>query len=133
MNKLLDTNILIDYFRGDKRTRKYLEMQPMLVSSPIILAELIQGARNKQELKTLQTFQGKIYLIPFSPTLGQKMLELMKTYSFSHGLQIPDALIAATALEEKLTLVTGNVKHFNFIKGLQIVDWQQEKKLKSSA
>jgi len=127
MNKLLDTNILIDYFRGDKQTQKYLEKQPLIICSPIILAELIQGARNKKELKIIQSFQEKIYVVPFSPTMGQKMLELIRAYSLSNGLQIPDAIVAATALEEKLTLITGNVRHFGFIKSLQVVDWQKEK------
>jgi predicted nucleic acid-binding protein len=38
----------------------------------------------------------------------------------SHGLQVTDALIAATALEHRLALLSGNIKHFALIGGLQI-------------
>jgi predicted nucleic acid-binding protein len=36
------------------------------------------------------------------------------------GLEIPDALVAATALTRKLTLVTFNQKHFRFLKNLDL-------------
>lgn len=38
----------------------------------------------------------------------------------SHGLAIPDALIAATSLETGLRLFTYNVRDFKFIKGLNL-------------
>jgi len=41
-------------------------------------------------------------------------------YALSHGLQLADALIAATALEHRRTLLTANVKHFSAIDGLLI-------------
>jgi len=47
-------------------------------------------------------------------------IELLNTYHLSHGLAIPDALIAATALETKLNLYTYNEKDFKFIKGLKL-------------
>ena len=37
-----------------------------------------------------------------------------------HGLDTPDALIAATAFEEELTLATKNRKHFQMIRGLNL-------------
>ena len=42
----------------------------------------------------------------------------MKKFYLSKGLRFLDALIAATALEHKLSLITGNLKHFRFIEGL---------------
>jgi predicted nucleic acid-binding protein len=44
----------------------------------------------------------------------------MKTYARSHGLRTFDSLIAATALEEGLTLATKNRKHFHMIGGLKL-------------
>jgi predicted nucleic acid-binding protein len=44
----------------------------------------------------------------------------MEAFSLSHGLQIPDALIAATALEHGLPLNTKNVRHFQMTPGLII-------------
>jgi predicted nucleic acid-binding protein len=36
-------------------------------------------------------------------------------FKLSHGLQIPDAIIGATAVIYKLPLFTYNVRDFNFI------------------
>lgn len=45
----------------------------------------------------------------------------MDSYFLSHGLLIPDALIAATAVEEGLTLFTRNLRHFQMIPGLTAI------------
>jgi len=44
----------------------------------------------------------------------------MKSYARSHGLQVLDSLIAATALEDGLTLATKNRKHFQMIGDLKL-------------
>lgn len=44
----------------------------------------------------------------------------MEDLALSHGLQLGDALIAATALEHDLTVLTGNAKHFGAVGGLQV-------------
>lgn len=44
----------------------------------------------------------------------------METYSLSHKLSLPDALIAATALSHDVKLYTLNIKDFRFISGLQL-------------
>ena len=50
------------------------------------------------------------------------VMELMKIYSMSHGLLIPDALIAATAITKNLPLWTFNQKDFKFIDDLVLFD-----------
>jgi predicted nucleic acid-binding protein len=45
----------------------------------------------------------------------------MQRFYLSHGLLIPDALIAATALDYGITLYTKNVRHFRMISGLTVV------------
>jgi predicted nucleic acid-binding protein len=52
--------------------------------------------------------------------LSKKSLELMKKYSLSHGLLIPDAIIAASAITKNLPLWTFNQKDFKFIDDLVI-------------
>lgn len=44
----------------------------------------------------------------------------MESLTLSHGLQMADALIAATALEHGLPVLTGNVKHFRAVDALKI-------------
>ena len=45
---------------------------------------------------------------------------MMEVMTLSHGLQMGDALIAATALEHDIPLLTGNVKHFAPIASLNV-------------
>lgn len=47
-------------------------------------------------------------------------MELLKQYRGSHGLKIPDALIAATAIVHQAPLMTKNQKDFRFIKTLEL-------------
>jgi len=54
------------------------------------------------------------------PQATRRATELMETLSLSHGLQAADALIAATALDHQLILLTGNTKHFEPVSGLRI-------------
>ena len=49
-------------------------------------------------------------------------LQLMETYSLSHTLSLPDALIAATALVHNIEIYTLNTKDFGFIPNLSILD-----------
>lgn len=59
-------------------------------------------------------------LAPLRDSTGQRAYQLLKLYAKSHGLHVFDSLIAATAMEEGLTLVTKNRKHFSAIAGLRL-------------
>lgn len=128
MDKLVDTTVFIDAFRKDVGAKTFLSrVFPPLFCSVITQAELIQGARNNSEKKDIGELLRTIGVLPLTSSISEMMLFLVDKYSLSHGLQIPDALIAATAMENKLTLVTANVKHFSFIKGLKLMDWKKHK------
>ena len=58
--------------------------------------------------------------LPLTPLVTERAIGLMETLTLSHGLQLGDALIAATALEHGLTVLTANAKHFSAIEGLAI-------------
>jgi predicted nucleic acid-binding protein len=84
--------------------------------------ELLQGMRNKAELQALQqmfVFR-KADVLPLTPAITQRATDLMCQLTLSHGLQAGDALIAATAIEHQLALLTGNSKHFTPIAGLEL-------------
>jgi len=52
---------------------------------------------------------------------GTRASDLLKRYAKSHGLHVFDSLVAATAIEEGLTLVTRNRRHFAMIEGLSLL------------
>jgi predicted nucleic acid-binding protein len=120
---LTDTDILIDAARGRPDAVGFLSAQRAGtgVSISIISSmELVAGCRDAAELRQIQRFLRQVASLPVSTSISQSAYQLMEAYSLSHGLQIPDALIAATALENGLVLFTKNVRHFQMIPGLTV-------------
>jgi predicted nucleic acid-binding protein len=81
---------------------------------------LYYGAVNKKELQKIKKHLGLLSIFPVDVLISTKFVELMETYSLSHKLSIPDALIALTALVYSLDLYTFNLKDFRFITGLNL-------------
>lgn len=121
---LLDTTLLIDLSRGNEQAADFIEQQkkqiPLLAVSIVSAMELVVGCRNKQEVKLAQQLIAEFSLIPLSAAISNQAYQWLITYSKSHGLLIPDALIGATALVEELELVTDNIKDFKMLAGLQL-------------
>ena len=96
--------------------------------SDITLAELYFGAfksgkeKHFNDVNEISKLYDK-YPIKYTRKYGEIRWELEK-----QGLRIGDMdmFIAATAIEEDLVLVTGNVKHFSRVPGLKIEDWMTE-------
>jgi tRNA(fMet)-specific endonuclease VapC len=114
---LVDTCIFIDIFRGNRQLYQDLLKQKVFVNS-IVYMELIQGSRDKVELKKIEKFLEKLQIIEVNQKISRKSLELMKKYSLSCGLLIPDAIIAASAIIKHFPLWTFNRKDFKFIDDL---------------
>ena len=119
-NYLADATVIIDHLRGEEKATLFLEeFNPYI--SVVTLAELIQGSQNKEEqtlvLKICASFPG----LTISKSISDLSIELMSKFFLSQNLSFLDALIAASALENKLVLVTDNIKHFKFIKELKAV------------
>ena len=119
---LVDTDVLVWHLRGLPKATQRLDQLPALTISVITWLELLQGFRNKAEMLAVQESlrRRKTERRPMTPEITERAAALMELLTLSHGLQLGDALIAATALEHGLTLLTANVKHFAPIEGLQV-------------
>ena len=119
---LCDTNILIEFYKGNPEILEKLQYigQSNLAVSAISEAELYFGALNKSELKLITKHLTAISRIPVDVAISDRFLILMQTYSLSHKVSLPDALIAATALVHSMELYTLNTVDFRFIPGLQL-------------
>ena len=120
---LTDTDILIDAARGVAGAVAFMIAQQASTGvciSIISAMELVAGCRNKAELAQTQQFLQPITVLPVSATASQTAYQLMESFFLSHGLLIPDALIAATALEHGLALHTKNTRHFGMIPALTV-------------
>ncbi len=82
--------------------------------------ELLAGATTQRETADLDPVPSGYRAIPPNEDIARRAYYLIKTYARSHGLDTLDALIAATALEEGLTLATRNRKHFQMIRDLKL-------------
>lgn len=123
-NYLADTTVIIDHLRGDEKATIFLEeFNPQI--SIVTIAESIQGAQDKREQALAVKICESFPRLNINGRISALAVELMKKFYLSNGLKFLDALIAATALENKLVLVTDNLKHFEFIKGLEVVSQKE--------
>lgn len=124
---LCDTNILIEFFKNNPQVVDELrKIGPgQLAVSAVTQAELYFGALNKAELRKIKQHLSALTQIPLDASISAVFLQLMESYSLSHKLSIPDALIAATALVHNLELYTLNIRDFQFIPGLKLYQPQE--------
>lgn len=110
---LLDTNVLIDYLRGNEEASKFLEsFQENLCVSAMTIAELYAGTRNDRERNSLDQFVEAFSVLPVNKIISKKGGVYRRKYGKSHNVDLIDALIAATAVTNEMTLFTLNKKHF---------------------
>ncbi len=119
---LCDTNIIIEFYKNTHKVLQELHHieQNNLAISAITQGELYFGALNKTELEKIKRHLSSIHCFPLAQAVSYRFLQLMETYSLSHKLSLPDALIAATALEYNLKLYTLNARDFHFITYIQL-------------
>ena len=121
--RLLDTNVFVDHLRGYPPAVAFFERlrdaQDVAFSS-LSEAELLAGKANADPrvraalLRFLQRWTKVDVSNPIAVLAGDIVRD--------HGLDVPDAIIAATAVQHKAELVTKNTKDFRRIKGLRLRD-----------
>lgn len=117
---LVDSDILIDGLRKNQAAADYLDSLGEWSYSIVSAIELFSGARNKKEVEAIKKSLGLYKRIGLSSAVGESGLELVGKYSKSDGMGGLDALIAATAMQEGMTLATKNKKHFRNVDGLDL-------------
>ena len=117
--KLADTNIFVAIFKGDLKLKESVEKSAPAINT-IVYLELIQGAKSNGEVREIDKYLTRFDLIHFDRAISSLSIRLVRNYSKSHGLMLPDAVIAATCIENNLSLITFNLKDFTFIDGLSL-------------
>jgi predicted nucleic acid-binding protein len=119
---LIDSDVLIWFLRGQPQATLRLALLKQWQISIATYMEVAQGCHTKAELhRTKKGFTERNTIIhPLTSAIGDRAANLIDIYAQSHGLRMADAIIAATAIELDLTLITANVKHFKQIPELSI-------------
>ncbi len=127
MRYLLDTTVLIPYFAGDQGAATLIrDLIPDGIAASILsYLEAYQGAIEEADpeaaRRQLNAFFAGIPVLPVSPAVarrGAELRSLLKRQGKQPRKRAFDLVIAATALEHGLELVTHNARDFQDIPGL---------------
>ena len=115
---LVDTSVWIEYFR--KKDPLYSTVDKLIDEDGIfciglVLAELIQGARTREEIKTLKDFTSVFTFIEESAKLWEKAGELsFELKKAGQPIGLADCYIAAAASKSGVAILTLD-NHFSLI------------------
>ena len=118
--QLVDTNVFIDHLRGYAPATAFFELskENNIIFSAVTETEIIVGkqcSENKKKEEILQ-FLSKWQKIDVNNPIAVRAGDLAREY----GLELADAIIAASALINNAELLTRNVGDFKSIPNLII-------------
>ncbi|UII32106.1 type II toxin-antitoxin system VapC family toxin [Fulvivirga ulvae] len=131
MKYLLDTNICIYFLKGKYNlAEKFAKAgSGNLYISEITIAELKFGAEKsefpRKNRLTVQNFVDRFSKIPIFSSLDIFAQEKARLRKAGELVDDFDLLIGATAISNKMTLVTNNEKHFIRLKKIKLENWTE--------
>ena len=113
---LVDSDILIEVFRARNQTilarwSGVSQNDTMPLYSPVSEAELWHGVLPHEQGRLRDLFAAMI-CIPIDVGIGRLAGDYLRQFAKSHGLDLGDALIAATVSHHKVELWTRNRRHY---------------------
>jgi len=129
---LIDTNICIYYINGKfALDKKFESVNPDdCFISEITLAELKFGIENSEKpernKKALERFLSGIKILPIFHAIEIYAKEKARLRRAGISVDDFDLLIGSTAVAHNLIMVTNNLSHFKYIKGIILEDWTKD-------
>ncbi len=119
---LVDTDVLVDCLRGTVPARAWLEQvaTDSFGIPGVVAMELVMGCQDREALTQIQRFLGTFVMVWPEASEFAAAYDLLLAHRLISGLNIPDCLIAATALTRAARLYTFNLKHFQAVSGLDV-------------
>ena len=123
---LIDTDVLIWYLRGNKKAYSVIDAQEGFEISAVTYMELVQGMRDKNELQKMRKALTEldITMLAINESITSRAMVIVEENYLSSSVELADALIAATAIDHGLDLLTGNAKHYKVIKNLSLINFR---------
>ena len=111
---IFDSDVMIWAFRGNRRALKAIDDAKSRAISSVTYMELLQGVRNKVEMREMKKFLSKLSFstLPITANISSRAVAIMEETALRSDLGVCDALIFATACETGETLLSGNKRHF---------------------
>ena len=110
---LIDTNIIIEFFRGSANAIAWLDtLEERPAISAISVLELYAGARSQRDERDIVVVCQQLARLQIGEEIAERAGSIMRHFHKSHGIDIPDAIIAAMAEHHGLRLATLNTRHF---------------------
>lgn len=118
---IYDTDILIWIQRGNEKAARLIDRDDDKHLSIQSYMELLQGAGSKAHHRYIKAFifDFGFSILPLTENIGHRGLIYVEEYALSSNMRAGDAIIAATAVENNMTLVSSNAKHFKVVKELK--------------
>lgn len=127
---LLDTNICVFFMRGMFEMNRKIALAGIgnCYLSEITVAELYFGAENsdnpQKAMRQTEEFISLFRVIPFGKSLHTFGREMAYLKSIGRKIENFDMAIGATALQNKMVMVTDNTDHLGRIRGIEIENWK---------
>jgi tRNA(fMet)-specific endonuclease VapC len=130
---LLDTDILNEVLKQRnsvvlRHASAYLQQHAQFAISALSRYEVIRGLRDANataQLSRFATFCQNSVVLPITDAILDRAADLWLTARRGgHPRSDADLIIAATALEHGLVLVSGNTAHFAWIPSLTLANWR---------
>jgi len=128
---LLDTNIISAFMKGNSAAMdsvsQYVKRHKHISLSIITYYELLRGLKaigSDKKIAAFQAFMAQCEIIPLTQPTIETAAEIYAALK-NQGMLIEDAdiLIAATAINNGMSLVTDNIEHFRRVHGIKIHNW----------
>ena len=109
MKVLFDTNILVDYLRGEVKAHNELHKHIDPLISLITWMEIMVGIDEGTEQRLIDLFFSQFQIIPIDQNISKMSVDLRRKYK----MKLPDAIIWASAKVHNAVLMTRNTKDFS--------------------
>lgn len=120
---LIDSNAIIEFLGGKLPDSGNEWLQTIVENeihciSVINQIELLGFDGPQDEMQILEEFISTTRILPLTDEIVKQTIELRKALK----IKLPDAVIAATALNHKLKLITRNISDFRYISELEVIN-----------
>lgn len=122
---VIDTTIFIEFLRATNKQNTTLYQLPPdteLYISAVTLYELLMGAKDQEKKKDVKIVTEPTIILPFNESVAEQAGEIYHDPRKKNKMiEFRDLFIGATALAYDLPVLTKNLKHFERIDGLKLV------------